>query len=111
MLLGLGIKLSQLLSQALLGLRHLLSLTLELVTLDHLGQVEIEQPSLLPFELSQDLTKRRRALPAAGRLVNAQPPNHLDVPASVGSTATLFSDWYPNDTPPRKRYGRRPGGG
>jgi hypothetical protein len=39
MLLGLGIKLSQLLRQALLGVRHLLSFPLELVTRDHLGQV------------------------------------------------------------------------
>jgi hypothetical protein len=35
---GLGIQLSQLLSQALLGLRRLLALPLELVTREHLGQ-------------------------------------------------------------------------
>ena len=58
MLLGLGIELSQLLRQALLGLGHLLSFPLELVTLEHLCQVEIEQPSLLPFELRQDITQR-----------------------------------------------------
>lgn len=38
-LLGLGIELSQLLSQALLRLGHLLSSALKLLTLDHLGQV------------------------------------------------------------------------
>jgi len=47
-----------LLSQALLRLGHLLSSALKLLTLDHLGQVSIEQPSLLPCELSQDITQR-----------------------------------------------------
>src|SRR5215471_6117750 len=61
MLLGLGIELPQLLPQALLGLCHLLASALELLSLDHLCQVEIEQPSLLAFKLREDVTQRLAA--------------------------------------------------
>ena len=61
MLLCLGIKLPQLLPQAMLGLCHLLTSALELLTLDHLCQVEIEQPSLLAFKLREDVAQRLSA--------------------------------------------------
>jgi hypothetical protein len=61
MLLCLGIELPQLLPQALLGLCHLLASALELLPLDHLCQVEIEQPSLLAFKLREDVTQRLAA--------------------------------------------------
>lgn len=58
MLLGLGIELSQLLPETLLALGHLLSFALKPLTLNDLRQVQIEQPSLLAFELRQDITQR-----------------------------------------------------
>jgi hypothetical protein len=57
-LLGLGITLSQLLRQSLVAVSHLLSFPLEFFPLDDLSQVYIEQPSLLTFELCQDITQR-----------------------------------------------------
>jgi hypothetical protein len=42
----------------MLGLGHLLASPLELLALDHLCQVEIEEPSLLAFELRQNITQR-----------------------------------------------------
>jgi len=42
----------------MLGLDHLLASALELLALDHLRQVEIEEPSLLAFELRQDIPQR-----------------------------------------------------
>src|SRR5215475_4720755 len=61
MLLSLSIKLPQLLPQAMLSLNHLLASALELLPLDHLCQVEIEQPSLLAFQLREDVTQRLSA--------------------------------------------------
>ena len=58
MLLCLDIELPQLLRYTLLGLSHLLSSTLKLLSLDHLRQVYIEQPRLLAFELRQNVTQR-----------------------------------------------------
>jgi len=58
MLLGLGIELSQLLREAMLGLGHLLTFPLEFCSFDDLREVQIEQPSLLTFELRQDITQR-----------------------------------------------------
>jgi hypothetical protein len=37
--------------------RHLLSCALELVTPDDLGQIDFQQPGLLPFELSEGITQ------------------------------------------------------
>ena len=45
----------------MLGLGHLLSSPLELLALDHLCQVEIEEPSLLAFELRQHVPQRLTA--------------------------------------------------
>jgi hypothetical protein len=61
MVLGLGIALPQLLPQAMLGLCHLLTFALALLTLDHLRQGYIEQPSLLAFKLREDVTQRLSA--------------------------------------------------
>ena len=57
LLLRLRLELAQLLGQAMLGLRHLLSFALELVTPDDLGQVDFQQPGLLPFELGEGVTQ------------------------------------------------------
>jgi Domain of unknown function (DUF4372)/Transposase DDE domain len=53
LLLRLRVQLTQLLRQALLGLGHLLSFALELVTPDDLGQIDFQQAGLLPFELGE----------------------------------------------------------
>jgi hypothetical protein len=45
----------------MLGLGHLLSSPLELLALDHLREVQIEQPSLLAFELRQNVAERLTA--------------------------------------------------
>jgi hypothetical protein len=58
LLLRLRLDLAQLLGQAVLGLGHLLTFALELVTADHFGQVHLQQPGLLAFELGQGLTER-----------------------------------------------------
>jgi hypothetical protein len=42
----------------MLGLGHLLASALELLTFDHLCEIEIEQPRLLTFELREELTQR-----------------------------------------------------
>jgi hypothetical protein len=60
-LLRLGIELPQLLRSAMLGLGHLLSSALKLLTLEPLCQGYIEQPRLLAFELSQDIAQRLTA--------------------------------------------------
>ena len=60
-LLGLGIELPPLLRSTLLGLGHLLASPLELLALNHLREVQIEQPSLLAFELRQNVTERLTA--------------------------------------------------
>ena len=57
LLLRLGLELAQLLGQALLGVRHLLSFALELVTPDDLRQVDFQQPGLLPFELGEGVAQ------------------------------------------------------
>ena len=57
LLLRLSLELAQLLCQAVLGLRHLLSFALELVTPDDLRQVDFQQPGLLPFELGEGITQ------------------------------------------------------
>ena len=72
----------------MLGLRHLLSSALELLALDHLRQVEIEQPRLLAFELRQDITQR---LPA--RLQGlGQPFPHLRPLQFMGDEGRLAQD-------------------
>jgi hypothetical protein len=53
LLLRLSLELAQLLGQAVLGVRHLLSFAFELITPDDLGQVDLQQPGLLPFELRE----------------------------------------------------------
>ena len=55
LLLRLSLELAQLLGQAMLRVRHLLSCALELVTPDDLRQVDFQQPGLLPFELGEGL--------------------------------------------------------
>ena len=55
LLLRLSLELAQLLGQAMLRVRHLLSFALELVTPDDLRQIDFEQPGLLPFELGEGL--------------------------------------------------------
>ena len=45
----------------MLRLGHLLAFPLELCPFDHLREVQIEQPSLLAFELRQDITQRLTA--------------------------------------------------
>ena len=57
-LVRLGIELPQLLRSTMVGLGHLLSSALKLLTLDHLCQVYIEQPRLLAFALGQDIAQR-----------------------------------------------------
>jgi hypothetical protein len=53
--LRLRFKLAQLLGQAMLGVRHLLSCALELVTPDDLRQVDFQPPGVRPFELGEGL--------------------------------------------------------
>jgi hypothetical protein len=53
--LRLRLELAQLLGQALLGVHHLLSCALELVTPNDLRQIDFEPPGLLPFELGEGL--------------------------------------------------------
>ena len=55
--LRLRLELAQLLGQALLGVRHLLSFALELVTPDDLRQINFPQPGLLPFALGEGVTQ------------------------------------------------------
>ena len=61
MLLGLGLALPPWLPQALLGLCHRLPCALALLTLDHLCQGEIEQPSVLACKRREDVTQRLSA--------------------------------------------------
>ena len=56
--LRLGIKLAQVVGQAVLGLGHLLSLTLALAAADDRGQGDFEEPGVLAFELRQSLPDR-----------------------------------------------------
>jgi len=53
--LRLRLKLAPLLGQAMVGVRHLLALALELVTPDDLRQGDFQPPGLLPFELGEGL--------------------------------------------------------
>ena len=55
--LRLGLERAQLLGQALLGVRHLLSCALARVTPDDLRQVDFPQPGLLPFELGEGVAQ------------------------------------------------------
>ena len=55
--LRLSLQLAQLLRQALLGLGHLLSCAFELVAPDDLGQIDLQQAGLLPFELREGVTE------------------------------------------------------
>jgi hypothetical protein len=57
LLLRLRLQLAQLLRQALLGLGHLLSFAFELVAPDDLGQIDLQQAGLLPFELCEGFTE------------------------------------------------------
>jgi hypothetical protein len=57
LLLRLRLELAQLLGQAVLGLGHLLSFALKLLTPDDLGQVDLQQPGLLPFELGEGIAQ------------------------------------------------------
>jgi hypothetical protein len=57
LLLRLSLELAQLLGQAMLSLRHLLSFALELVTPNNFCEVDFQQPSLLPFELDKGVTQ------------------------------------------------------
>jgi hypothetical protein len=59
LLLRLRLKLVQLLPQAVLGLGSLLSFALEFFAPDDLCQVDVEQASLLPFELGEGLAPVR----------------------------------------------------
>jgi hypothetical protein len=87
-LLGLGVELPQLLRSTLLALRHLLSSARTLLPLDHLGQVSIEQPRLLAFELRQDITQRLTArVQGLG-----QPGPHLRPCAFMGDEGGLAQD-------------------
>src|SRR6266571_8547166 len=58
LLLRLEIELAQLLSQAVLSLRHLLAFAGEFVPTDDGGQVDLQQARLLPFQLRQGLAQR-----------------------------------------------------
>ena len=51
--LRLGVQLTQLVRQAVVGLLHLLSFALEFVAANYLGQVGIQQPRLLTLEVGQ----------------------------------------------------------
>jgi len=88
MVLGLGIALPQLLPQAMLGLCHLLASALALLTLDHLRQVEIEQPSWLAFTLREDVTQRLTACVQG----LGQPCAHLRPLQCMGEQAGLHED-------------------
>jgi hypothetical protein len=55
--LRLSLELAQLLGQTMLGLGHLLSCAFELVAPDDLGQIDFQQPGLLPFELREGITQ------------------------------------------------------
>jgi hypothetical protein len=57
LLLRLRFQLAQLLRQALLGLGHFLSFALELIAPNDLGQIDLQQADLLPFELREGLTE------------------------------------------------------
>ena len=71
-----------------MGLCHLLASPLELLTLDHLCQVEIEQPSLLAFKLREDVAQRLSArLQGLG-----QPCAHLCPLQFMGDQAGLTQD-------------------
>jgi hypothetical protein len=88
MLLGLSIELPQLLRSALLGLGHLLASALELFTLHHLCQGEIEQSSLLAFKLREDVAQR-----LAARLQGlGQPFAHLCPLQFMGDQVGLTQD-------------------
>jgi hypothetical protein len=56
--LRLGITVSQLLHETMLGLGHLLAFPLALRPFDHRGEGHIEPPSLWAFALRQDVTQR-----------------------------------------------------
>jgi hypothetical protein len=72
----------------LLGLCHLLASALELLTLDHLCQVEIEQPSLLAFKLREDVAQRLSACVQG----LGQPFAHLGPLQFMGDQAGLTQD-------------------
>jgi hypothetical protein len=55
--LHLSIELAQLLGQAALAVRHLLSFALKLITPDDLGQVDLQQPGLQSFELGEGIAQ------------------------------------------------------
>jgi hypothetical protein len=55
--LRLRLELAQLLGQAMLSVRHLLSCALELVTPNDFCEVDFQPPSLLPFELGKGVTQ------------------------------------------------------
>ena len=55
--LHLSLELAQRLGQAVLGVRHLLSCALKLITPDDLGQVDRQQPGLLSFELGEGIAQ------------------------------------------------------
>ncbi len=88
LLLGLHLQLTQLLGQALLGLRQFLSFALELVSCDDLGQVDFEQPSLLALQLSESISYR--ATPGLQRL--RQPLARLRSLQLMGNEGWLGQD-------------------
>ncbi len=55
LLLRLGIELAQLVGQAVVRLGHLLMFPLELVAVNNIGQIDLQQPGALAFELRQGL--------------------------------------------------------
>jgi hypothetical protein len=57
LLLRLRLELAHLLGQAVVGVGHLLSFALKLLTPDDLGQVDLQQPGLLPFELGESIAQ------------------------------------------------------
>ena len=57
MLLSLRIELSQLLCEAMLGVRHLLTFAFELLASNHLREVHLEEPRLLAFDLGEDIAQ------------------------------------------------------
>ncbi len=61
LLLRLRLQLTQLLRQACLGLGHLLAFALEFVTANDLGQVDFQQPRLLPLEVRDGCVQRPSA--------------------------------------------------
>ena len=87
-LLGLGVELPQVLGQTMVALGPLLASPLELLALDHLREVQIEQPSLLAFELRQHVPQRLTArLQGLG-----QPFPHLCPGQFIGDESRLPQD-------------------